>query len=312
MVQATPIFRLYKEMGHYVIAYTKPGNPAEVIKENPYIDEVRLHDESMSNEEAIDFVTNELGKEYDEYVNLAGVVEEGLLVSWYQPEFNWDKHTRHAKCDHNYMDKMLERARLPERGLNGEIYFTKKEENWAKRYIKKHAKGKFFVLWSLSGSSFHKSWAWAEQAANAFLKAHKDVVICTVGGVLEKLLEWEHPRVIQCSGELTMRQSLSLTKFADLVVGTETGILNSASCFDTPKVIMLSHSTKENLTKYWNNCVTILPKDTPCYPCHKLHHHRETCRLYKEGINWPLCCIRTSRADVLNAIEDFYIEWKEG
>jgi ADP-heptose:LPS heptosyltransferase len=310
MVQTTPIYKLYKEKGYHVTAYVKPGNGAEVIKHNPYVDEVRLHDESMDTQEAFDFVDTELGKEYDVYVNLTGVVENNLLSAWYDPVSKWSKAKRHKKCNHNYIDAMLERAELPDRGLNGQLFFTEREERWAKKFIKKHAHGKFFILWSLSGSSQHKSWMWTEDAARAFLESNKDVVICTVGDDLCKLLEWEHPRTLEKSGELTIRQSMVLTKYANLVIGTETGILNAASCFNTPKIIMLSHSTEENLTKYWKECVTILPKDTKCYPCHKLHHSLSTCTLDEGGTGWPLCTIKVRPAEVLNAMEDVYIEWK--
>ena len=63
------------------------------------------------------------------------------------------------------------------------------------------------------------------------------------------MLEWEGTNMKHYSGTWGIRKSLLWTKYADLVIGTETGILNGAGCFDTPKIVMLSHSTEENLSK---------------------------------------------------------------
>jgi hypothetical protein len=44
-----------------------------------------------------------------------------------------------------------------------------------------------------------------------------------------------------------------------------------------PKIVTLSHSSVENLTKHWKNCTNLTPKATPCYPCHQLHYGSEFC-----------------------------------
>ena len=40
---------------------------------------------------------------------------------------------------------------------------------------------------------------------------------------------------------------------------------------------MLSHSSIENLSKHWTNTVSIVPQNTRCYPCHRLHYTSEHC-----------------------------------
>jgi hypothetical protein len=39
------------------------------------------------------------------------------------------------------------------------------------------------------------------------------------------------------------------------------------------KVVLLSHSNPENLTKHWVNTATLETdrEKVPCYPCHRLH-----------------------------------------
>ena len=53
---------------------------------------------------------------------------------------------------------------------------------------------------------------------------------------------------------------------------------------------MLSHSSKENLSKHWNNTATLEPeyyKDF-CFPCHKLHYGFNTC--YRDDATGGAMC----------------------
>ena len=65
----------------------------------------------------------------------------------------------------------------------------------------------------------------------------------------------------------------------DLAIGPETGVLNSIAMDDVPKVIMLSHSSHDNLTKHWQRAAVLIPDTAraPCYPCHRLHYGWEFC-----------------------------------
>jgi hypothetical protein len=43
------------------------------------------------------------------------------------------------------------------------------------------------------------------------------------------------------------------------------------------KVVLLSHSSPENLTKHWTNTMSVQPEAISCYPCHRLHVGFEFC-----------------------------------
>jgi ADP-heptose:LPS heptosyltransferase len=67
---------------------------------------------------------------------------------------------------------------------------------------------------------------------------------------------------------------MAFAEVADLVIGTETGLLNAAGHMDTPKIITLSHSSQEMLTKHWVNVVQLeQPQGVGCskHPCRQLH-----------------------------------------
>src|SRR5262249_12712882 len=136
-----------------------------------------------------------------------------------------------------------------------------------------------------------------------------------------KLLEFEHPQLSCKAGEWSIRQSLIATKMVDLVVGPETMITNASGCFDTPKIVLLSHSSKENLTKYWKNDYSLEPdvENAPCYPCHQLHYSRQSCPsgdLWDDGNDMklgsaPVCTLAIKPLVLLERLEMVYQKWKE-
>ena len=77
--------------------------------------------------------------------------------------------------------------------------------------------------------------------------------------------------------ELPMRLAMTLATIADVVVGTESAIVNAVASEDNLKVVLLSHSSPENLTKHWTNTMAVEPAGIACYPCHRLHRGFEFC-----------------------------------
>jgi hypothetical protein len=101
------------------------------------------------------------------------------------------------------------------------------------------------------------------------------------------------------AGRTKIRESLVLSKYADLVFGPESVLINGAGCFDTPKIPLLSHSSHENLCKYFVNDYCLEPniKIAKCYPCHQLHYTLNSCPLIKieidgqEAAEGPACAM---------------------
>ena len=138
----------------------------------------------------------------------------------------------------------------------------------------------FTVVYALAGSSLHKFWPGQDALIARLLLERPDCKIFLVGDAPCKMLEigWEkEPRVVCLSGELTIRDTLALAQQADVVIGAETGVLNAVAFESNRKVVLLSHSSVENLTKHWVNTASIEPLGVSCYPCHRLHYTREHC-----------------------------------
>jgi ADP-heptose:LPS heptosyltransferase len=163
------------------------------------------------------------------------------------------------------------------------FYPTSMEQAWAEKWKKKNGK---IILWCV-GSSIHKAWPYLDQIIARIMVSYPDYKVVLVGEELDRLLDagWEdEPRVIKKAGKWSVRQTLTIARIADLVIGPETGILNAVSFLNTPKIIHLSHSSIENLPRDWINCITLTPESCDCYPCHQLNTSFEECPRHHTGV----------------------------
>jgi ADP-heptose:LPS heptosyltransferase len=171
----------------------------------------------------------------------------------------------------------------------------------------------FNILWALSGSSLHKFYPHQDAVIARILLEMPEARIFLVGDEACRLLEqgWENdPRVTLLSGKMQIRETLTLAGIVDLVVGPETGVLNAVGMEKNPhKVIFLSHSSANNLTKYWVNVQALTPVSCPCHPCHQLHYTAELCSQDAET-GAALCAQDIPPYKVYDAIEKVYKNWK--
>jgi len=301
LIMLTPVIKQLKEDGYYVVMNTHENTIPLTC--NPNIDAyIKQKTDEVPNEK-LDGYWKELGVGFDKVLNFSGSIEDALLKAEGKPEFHLPKSIRHETCNKNYQDHTMELAGYDIKGKLPELYFSKEEHKWAKKLRDKYS-DKFIVLVSMSGSAYHKIYPFMENVATEFLDKYKDTLVITVGDFISKILEWEHPRTLAWSGKLKLRKSLILTQYADLVVGTETGVLNAASCFDTPKIVMLSHSTEENLTKYWKNTESV-NGNVSCYPCHQLHYSNKSCK-QNSATDSPICMTMIRPEQILLRMETFY------
>lgn len=296
-IQSTPVFRKLKEEGYHVTLNCS-DSAEEVLKYNPNIDELAMQirdyvpNEGMVSGALVDY-WKDLASRYDKFVNLTGAAEESLLIpdarlinmmdeigkthegiSEENKFYNSILGIRKVVGDANYYDNHLKKAGYEDTGMNGELFFSEQEEMMAQGFRDKY-KGKFIVMWVLSGSSYHKRYPFFQQVVQELIIKNQDVLLVSVGDPECALIErTESNRYLPRSGRWKLRTSLVMTKYADLVIGPETGILNAAGCFDTPKITFLSHSSHENLCKYWKNDYCLAPdtKEVFCHPCHVLHY----------------------------------------
>ena len=308
-VWITPVLSQLKKDGYYVVVNTTIKG-AEVLKNNPNVDEFIIqtkHDDIPYEE--LEYYWEVLGRSFDRVINLTKSCEGHLIKVEGSREARWPKEMRHAECNYNFQDRQMELSGYPDmKGCLPELHFSDIEESLAEIFVSAR-RDKFVILWSLSGSGFHKTYPWSEYIAGELMQQFNDIEIITVGGDDCRILEWQNPQTINKCGVYTVRQSFILTKYSDLVIGPDTGMLNAASCFDTPKIVFLSTNSVENLTKYWKNTTSLYNEDCECYPCHKLIY-TNTCPKGKFNTA-PKCMEGIEPSRVLDAILGYYKEWKD-
>ena len=279
VIQATSIFPLLKEQG-YKLTFNCHPSGADLVRGNPYVDEVLVQDPDYIPGEELGEYWEKMEKSFDRLVNLTQSVERTLLA-WPGDKsyFTEGAPARHARMNVNYLEHVHDMAGVRHE-FHARFWPTDKEVRWAKMTRLKMAGQRPLVLLSLSGSSVHKAYPhW--DAVIAWLMLNTDAVVVTVGDALCRVLEggWQRERRVKLrSGAWSIRETLTMAEHASLVVGTETGVLNSVGLRPVPKVLMLSHSSVENLSKYWVNTTNLVPFMCQCHPCHKMHYNTSTCR----------------------------------
>lgn len=284
MIQASCLFPQLKAQGYEVTVMTTDKGK-NMLKHDPYVDKFFIQDDDQVPNPELGPYWDFWRSKYDRLINLSMSIEGACLVIPDDFRTHWTKQAIHRFCNHNYLEVQSEIADVPLNAKAAKFYPSQSEKDWAKKELDP-IRDKQIILWSLSGSSLHKCSPYTDNVIARVLSTYPDAHFILVGDNACQLLEhgWENEKRIWCkSGKYSIRETLTLAQNVDLVMGPETGVLNSVAMEKVYKVIMLSHSSKENLTKHWVNTNSLVPVKTPCYPCHKLHFGRGTCPVTNLG-----------------------------
>lgn len=306
LIMITPLLKQLKKDGYHVTVCVKPY-AAQILQNNPNVD-VLIEDNPL-NDGTLENHWEKMGQGYDKVINLSGSLEGNLMPMQSSELAKAPKEERHKRCNRNFYDETMVWGGYPKiTGQNGELFFSKIEENLAKK-LKHNFAGKFLILWALSGSSIHKAYPFAYHVITALTKKYPDVVVITTGDEICQILEKDlinNPSV-KCYSGAPIRKTMLLTKYVDCVVGPDTGIMHAAGCYATPKIILMSANTEKNISKYWPNQKT-LHGECDCYPCHKLIYNASGCVL-DERLETPKCMVSLEPAKVFRAVEEVYTKW---
>lgn len=332
-IQASSILPLLKEQGYHVTYNTAPRGH-QIIQHDPHIDEFLIQDENQVPNGMLGMYWERLQERYDRIVNLSGSVEDGLLAHHERSmSFHYPHEVRHKLLNVNYMERTHDIAGVPHR-FNPQFYPTDEEKDRAATVV---AGDVPVILWVMSGSSVHKSWPYVDIAIHELLK-HSNARIITVGdkgcqpleeqvacralGAFAMEPEQAHKlaqmkvdelaplvdakygagRLMMTSGLWSIRFTMAVAQRCHAVVGPETGVLNAVAMLpEVGKVLMLSHSSEENLSKHWANTISLAPK-VACHPCHRMHYSFRYCP-QDEKTGGSVCAAAIKTGDVLRAID---------
>jgi len=276
MIQTSSVLPLLRNAGYHITVNTNPRG-YDVLRHDPNIDEFFVQDtDQVPNEELVPYWTS-LSKKFDKFINFSESVEGTFLALPGRTFYYWNHQARHSLLNRNYLEFMHELAGVPYIP-RPKFYPSSKEIEKAGKRIRKI--GGKVIMWVLDGSSVHKHWPLMDNAFARILTS-SDYKIVTVGNELSKMLEsgWENePRIIKKAGEWSIRDTLTFAMMCDMVIGPETGVMNAVSFEPIPKIVFLSHSSVENLSRDWLNCISLEPENCQCYPCHKMIYEWKDCK----------------------------------
>lgn len=274
-IQSSSILPALQRQGYHITFFTNP-RAFEVLQHDPHIDEFFIQDQDQVPNGNLGEFWDYHKKKFDKWINLSESVEATLLALPGRSNHSWPHALRHKHMNVNYLEFTHALAELPFKPEQ-KFYATPEEKNWARKERQKM--GEFVIAWSLAGSSVHKTWPYLDSVIARTLITYPNVEFVLMGGPECQMLEagWEEEKRVHLrSGKWSIRESLSFVEQCDLVIGPETGVLNSVALLPMPKIITLSHSSVENLTKHWVNTISLTAK-TPCYPCHRMHYNFTHC-----------------------------------
>lgn len=284
-MQASSVWAMLKREGYHVTVISSlPG--ADAVLHDPNIDNLVLFDkDQVPNQNLVDF-WNWQRKKFDKWVNLSESVEATFLALPGRSLHGFPPALREKLTNHNYVEIQHTLAGVKYE-LGTQFYPTLEEKQWALKTRESMGKGPV-ILWSLAGSSVHKTWPYLDNIIACLLVTYPTAHIILTGGPECVILEggWEkEARVHKMSGKWSIRHTLSILPHMSLIIGPETGVLNAAACLDVPKVIFLSHSTHENLSRDWVNVHPMYSEKTVCKgrgnnesaACHQLHYGWDYC-----------------------------------
>lgn len=321
-LQSANILPQLKRLGFYVTFMTTPRGQ-DILKHDPHIDAWLLQDDDQVPNHELPLYWAAQAKHFDRFINLSESVEGTMLAFPGRVNHSWPLSVRQKVMNRNYLEWTAELAELPYTS-EAKFYPSDDERSAAKGYLADfknalagplkmgmRAPDRFNILWCLAGSSVHKFTPHQDTVIARLLEQVPEAVIIFSGDEACQILEsgWEDEPRIRCeSGKMGIRDTLALAQQVHCVVGPETGVLNAVAFEPMGKVIMLSHSSKENLSKHWANTETLTPAATACWPCHRLHYGKEFCHT-NEDTGAALCQQDISPQVIYDAIKGHYDDW---
>lgn len=279
LIQTASIAAALKADGYHVTLFCETRGYA-IAKNDKSYDRFIIQDKDQVPNAQLGPFWEYWKKKFDRWVNLSESVECSCLAMPERIAGQWPHAMRHKHFNMNYLEFMHDIAGTNYKWFAKDQKFvaTPEEAQWAK--AQKAAFKGIVILYAVAGSAVHKVWPHMDVLFARLLTA-TDATIITVGDEKAAMLEagWaQEARIVKQSGKWTIRQSLAFSQVADIVMGPETGVFNAPAFIpEVAKVVFLSHSSPNNLTRDWKNTTALEPVGVHCYPCHKMIYNWDQC-----------------------------------
>jgi ADP-heptose:LPS heptosyltransferase len=321
LMAATVLPSLKKQYGKVEVLTRKPMGV--VFENNPHIDKLSFVDEEF-------LPKNDIGawqryfegraKEYQAFFHLSHSCETTRALFIAQTAFYWPASMRRKLCGQNYIETVFDICECPYDGIGERVFFPTDEEH-AKAEETKKVTGERFIAWVISGTRLDKIYPYASPTIAQLVRDVAPVVMLGAGPRDFEYAKLIMEDVIKINGspkDLHLglspadtdppswppRRLLTFAQHAVLVISPDTGPAWSVAFEEMPKIMLLSHASAENITKYWTNTTTLHAEqiEVPCWPCHRLHDTPATCVPNKEK-NGAACISAIKVQTIIEAAE---------
>lgn len=287
---AASIFRALHEEGAEVTFLTTP-EAAKTVRGNPWVREILAYDVWRLDASEVQPMLAAYARHYPRVINLNETYEGQVLFAPGRSNYSWDAAARRRVAAHiNVEELTFEVAGLEFRPGEMRFHPTEAEcEAAALEAMKLAALGERLMVWPIHGSAEQKFYPHTGAAVARALAEHPDLVCAFTGGEGrdDAAIEQVRTQAAQFYGEdvlrrmvnlvgLPVRVAYALAQRADLVAGPETGLMNAVAYESPRKVILLSHSSPDNLPKHWRSTQVLTPR-CDLYPCVRMHGPGSEC-----------------------------------
>ena len=269
IIQAASLCAVLKSEGYHVTFNTTPDK-AVVLKHDPNVDDFWLQETDQVPNNALGSYWMALEERYDRIVNLSETCEGALLALPGTAKYAWSDEARHKLLNVNYVEFAHDTAGLP--GPYNPRFYASDEELETAREFKSD---KPTVAIAMSGSSVQKVWPHVDALINrcpeyTFVLTGAGKTDTGLAQHVEKMAERYgfSDRVVNMVNKWTIRETFAFGLVADAVIGPETGLTNAVGMEDNLKIVFLSHSSPENLTRDWVNTKALMAD----MPSHRMHY----------------------------------------
>lgn len=249
----------------------------------------------------------------DRVINLWQTLEASCLIEMWQPEFQWtDEQRRAVQGKRNFIDSVFERCEIvpPSDFHRGEFYYSPQETEVIRRWREKNA-NKFVILVPACGSCFNKLYPYMPKLTTELCDKYPDIKVYLTGDAGTKDFQWKHPSIVN-TYNLPFKQTILMSKYANFVMGGETGLLAAAGMHGTPKIQFTTSSSVYQICKYDKNDYSV-QSDAKCSPCHLAVLNYDCCHgIVDEPVKHALCTDMFSYDHAFKTVEKVYKEWKDG
>ena len=298
---ASSVVHGLKAQGYHVTVYAS-STAAEILRHDPHIDVLHeiVNGSLCGEEEQLAFYAHEAVK-FDRWVNLIGSVENRLLYHATDLNFYLPHALRHRFANANYLELVHDYAQLPHEWH--QKFYPSAQEALDAQHRRAQLRGPLVVI-NPAGSGPVKYWPYAQRLME--LLAARGVYSVVLGDVQDPGVVGVENWGAVVGMDWPVRQAVSFALQADAVVATESLIANAVAFEPMLKVVTLSHSSNENLTKHWINTAAI-EAAVPCHPCHRIHPpHYGFCS--RDTASGAAACQAYASADVIAGLLLDYLE----